>query len=226
MVFCSPLRQTLSLTLAPGAIAPIFLARSRESFTASPLTAVMTSPVLTPALAAGPSDCASSTMAPSALLQAEAVGNARGHGLDLHADPAALDVALVLELRDHGLHGVGRDAEADADRAAGRRVDRGVHRDHLAVDVEGRAAGVALVDRRVDLDEVVVGTRADVAAARRDDAGGRRCRRGRTDCRPRPPSRRPAAGLSANVTNGKSCSASTLISARSVFWSVPTTFAV
>ena len=62
-------------------------------------------------------------------------------------------------------------AKRDADRAAGRREDRGVDADHVAVDVEGRAAGIALVHRRVDLDEVVIGAGADVAAARRDDAG-------------------------------------------------------
>ena len=44
MVFSSPLRMMASLTEAPGAIAPIFLARSRASLTALPLTAVMTSP--------------------------------------------------------------------------------------------------------------------------------------------------------------------------------------
>ena len=42
----------------------------------------------------------------------------------------------------------------------------------VAVDVEGRPAGIALVDGRVDLDVVVIGTGADVAAFGRDDAGG------------------------------------------------------
>src|SRR5205085_9459099 len=93
----------------------------------------------------------------------KALGDGLVDRLDLHADPAALDIALVLETGHHGLHRVGRDAEADADRAAGRRIDRGVDRNHLAVGVERRAAGIALVDRRVDLDEVVVGTGADVA---------------------------------------------------------------
>jgi hypothetical protein len=37
-----------------------------------------------------------------------------------------------------------------------------------------RAAGIAAVHRRVDLDEVVIGAGADVAAARRDDTGGHR----------------------------------------------------
>ena len=39
--------------------------------------------------------------------------------------------------------GIGRNVEADADRAARRRKDRGVDADHVAVDVEGRAAGIA-----------------------------------------------------------------------------------
>ena len=46
--------------------------------------------------------------------------------------------------------------------------------DDLALEVEGRAARVAAVDRRVDLQEVVVGAAADLAAGGRDDAGGDR----------------------------------------------------
>src|SRR5690348_4357694 len=90
------------------------------------------------------------------VVHAQAVGDTLVHALHLHADPAALDKALVLERGHHGLDRVGRNTEADADRAAGRRVDRRVHGDHVAVSVEGRATGVALVDRRIDLDEVVV----------------------------------------------------------------------
>ena len=37
---------------------------------------------------------------------------------------------------------------------------------------ESRAAGIAFVHRRIDLDEIVIGTGADIAAASRDDAGG------------------------------------------------------
>jgi len=37
----------------------------------------------------------------------------------------------------------------------------------IAFGVESRPAGIAFVDRRVDLDEVVIGAGADVAAARR-----------------------------------------------------------
>src|SRR6202043_3474419 len=78
------------------------------------------------------------------LLHAEAVGDVGGDGLDLNAEPAARDVALVLELGDHELGGGGRDVEADADRAARRREDRGVDADDVAVRVERRAAGIAL----------------------------------------------------------------------------------
>ena len=46
--------------------------------------------------------------------------------------------------------------------------------DHLAVHVEDRAAGVAWIDRRIELQEVVERTRAKIAATRRDDAGGDR----------------------------------------------------
>src|SRR5690606_6301119 len=93
--------------------------------------------------------------------------------LDLHAEPAAADRAALLELRNDIGRGAGRYRERDADVAARRREDRGVHTDNLARQVERRATGVALVHGRVDLDEVV-GTGADVAALRRDDAGRHR----------------------------------------------------
>ena len=46
--------------------------------------------------------------------------------------------------------------------------------DHLAVHVEDRAAGIARIDRCIELQEVVERSRAEIAAARRDDAGGDR----------------------------------------------------
>ena len=65
-------------------------------------------------------------------------------------------------------------AEADADRAAGGRKDRRIDADHLAVHIEQRAAGIALIDRRVGLEIIVVGAGIDIAVARRDDAGRHR----------------------------------------------------
>ncbi len=75
-------------------------------------------------------------------------------------------------------------ALSDGVAAAGR--DRGVHADHAPLGVGQRAAGVAGVDRRVDLDEVLV---VDVVEPRRpaeagDDAARHRESKieGRTEC--------------------------------------------
>ena len=106
------------------------------------------------------------------VVEADGGGDLGGHRLDLHAEPAALDLAAVPELGDHGLDGVRRDGEAHAHRAAVRRVDGRVHPDHLALEVEQRAAGVAAVDRGVGLDEVDVRAGGDVAGHGRDDAAG------------------------------------------------------
>jgi hypothetical protein len=134
------------------------------------LTAVITSPA-DAGLGGGAVRLRSAT---SALrrLETEVLGDLRCDRLNLHADPTAAHRALVLELGDDRLDGVGGDREGDTDRAAGGREDRRVHADHAAVDVEGRAAGIALIDGRIDLDEVVIGAGADVASAGGDDAGG------------------------------------------------------
>src|SRR5262249_52665610 len=104
-------------------------------------------------------------------LDAEAVGDVGGHRLNLNADPAARDGTPVLELRHDALDRLSRDRESDAHRAAGRRKDRRVDADDVTIDVEGWATGIALVHRRIDLNEIVVGAGADIAPARRDDAG-------------------------------------------------------
>ena len=80
---------------------------------------------------------------------------------------------MLLQLTDHLLDKRRGHGEGDADTAAGGREDRGVHADDLAVQIEGRAAGIAAVHRRVDL-QIVVGARTDVAVMGRDDAGGHR----------------------------------------------------
>ncbi len=65
-------------------------------------------------------------------------------------------------------------AEAYADRAARRRVDRCVDADHRAIHVEKRAARIAAIDRRIGLDEVIAARVVDVSAARAHDPGGHR----------------------------------------------------
>src|SRR6516164_10980780 len=107
-------------------------------------------------------------------LEANAVRNLGGHRLNLNTDPTTGDATSVLELGDHGIHGAGRDRESNSHRAAGGRKDRGVDPDDIAIDVKGRATGIALVYRSVDLDEVVVRAGADIAPARGYDPGGDR----------------------------------------------------
>ena len=97
---------------------------------------------------------------------------------------------------------------------------------HIAVDVEGRTAGVAFVHRRVDLDEVVVGTGADVATARRNDAGRHGAAKAERIADRQDPVADARRALSASLAYGKSLRPSTLISARSVRGSVPITLAV
>ena len=90
--------------------------------------------------------------------------------LDPDPEPAALDGTGCLELFHDIGRGRGGNGESDADVAARGTVDGGIDTHHLAVEVERRAAGVALVHGSVDL-HVVVGTRPDVAALCGDDAG-------------------------------------------------------
>ena len=105
-------------------------------------------------------------------LDVEAFGDLVGDLLDADAEPAAAQLAELPQRIDHADHGLRRHRKADADRAARGRDDQRVDADHLAVEVEQRAAGIAAVDGGVGLDVAVIGTGIDVAVARRDDAGG------------------------------------------------------
>jgi hypothetical protein len=66
-------------------------------------------------------------------------------------------------------------AKTDTDRSPGRRKVDGIDADDTAFDVEGRAAGIARVDRRVNLDQVLIYVRVgalfrgDRALTGRDD---------------------------------------------------------
>ena len=106
------------------------------------------------------------------LVQPQVLGDFLGHRLDADAQPTAPCAAVFAKLVDHRLGERGGNREADADAAAGGREDRGVDADHLAPEVEHRAARIAAVDRGVGLDEIVIGAGVHVARPRRDDAGG------------------------------------------------------
>ena len=95
-----------------------------------------------------------------------------GDVLPGHADVAAPDAALLDQPAGDELGRLAADGEADALR---RGDDRGVDADDLAARVEQRAAGVAGIERRVGLQDVVdqpAGAGGEGAAERADDAGG------------------------------------------------------
>ncbi len=87
--------------------------------------------------------------------------------LNGHAEPTARDVPGADELAQHFFESIGGNGETDA---APIRVDGRVDADHFTLEVEERASAVAGVDRGVGLDEIVVGSRADGAIFRADDA--------------------------------------------------------
>ena len=94
------------------------------------------------------------------------------------AQQGALHFAVRPELLVDGGHGVGADGEADAGgRAPDDPVqrDRGVHADHLALEVEEGTAAVPVRDRRVGLDRPKDGRPfVDCPVLRRHDAARHR----------------------------------------------------
>ena len=134
----------------------------------------MTSPRLTPAFSAGLSSETALTSAPFTSDSPRLPARSELIALHRHAQHAAVDGAAADELVHDVLRHVGGDGEADPDVAARGREDLRVDADQLAARVDERAAGVALVDGRVGLEEVL---EAAVADARRaslgaDDAHG------------------------------------------------------
>src|SRR3954454_9207617 len=106
------------------------------------------------------------------LLQTHSVCDVLRYRLNLNTDPTTADASLILQLSDHVLYSHRRDRKCDAHTAAGRRIDRCVYADDLALHIEGWTTRIALVNGRVDLNEIVVMTTSDVTAASRNDAGG------------------------------------------------------
>src|SRR5581483_10290872 len=104
-------------------------------------------------------------------LHAEALNKRGGKLLDFSTEPSARDMTGAFEMGNHRLGGFCRNGEADADRSSRYRVNRGRYTDELPIEIEARAAGIALIDRCVDLDEVVVRVGVDVASLRRDYTG-------------------------------------------------------
>jgi hypothetical protein len=96
----------------------------------------------------------------------------------MNTEVRVLDAAGAQDLSDDILDRVRRHCESDADVAGADAagLDLGVDTDDLASGVEQRASRVALVDRRVGLDDVVdrelVGS-GELPLQRADDPGSR-----------------------------------------------------
>src|SRR5207237_5179891 len=89
------------------------------------------------------------------VLQSQARGDRRRHFLDLHTEPAAAHLAMLLQLRHHGFCQAGGHGEANPDAAAIGRVDCGIDADYLAVQIECRAARIPAVYWRIDLEGTI-----------------------------------------------------------------------
>ena len=85
---------------------------------------------------------------------AKLLGDRRDQILGLDADEGIRDAPGRDQLRHRAACGVDRHGEADALGAAAVATDLGVDSDHPSTCIEERAAGVAVVDRRVGLDRV------------------------------------------------------------------------
>ena len=126
MLCSASLRQIVSFTVAPGAMAPICLTRSRASLTASPFTAVMTSPERMPALAAGLSFSGSATSAPllSFMPRLSAMWVVTGWiCTPIQPPPVAVSAALAVAPREGRLAGPARGDQQGGGSEAG--ADRG-----------------------------------------------------------------------------------------------------
>ena len=99
----SPFREIASSATFLGPSAAMRRASSLGSATLSPLTAVITSPTLTPAFSAGELRRLLRDQRAGGILDPEAIGEVRRHRLDFDPEPAARDRAVVLQLLDDGL---------------------------------------------------------------------------------------------------------------------------
>ena len=104
---------------------------------------------------------------------AEAGGNIGIDRLHLGAEPRPHDLAAADASLRHELGHIGRDGKADADRAAGLGINRGVDPHQMPIEIDERAARIARIYRRICLDEeFIIGTLDPGAGERRHNAAG------------------------------------------------------
>ena len=216
--------MTCSVTVWPGCSAAMAAVTSSAEAAAVPFTAVMRSPAARPAFAAGLPAVTAATVAPGTALPPIARDRRQ-----LDAEVGVRDRRAGEELIHHLLDGGARDREADAHVPVHLpALDLRVHPDHVPLVVEQRAPGAPVVDRGVGLDDArdrVAVDRLDGAVQRAHDAGGRGVLspKGLEMATTRSPTRTlPESANWSGVTAGPP---STLITARSLDASAPTSFA-
>ena len=163
----------VSLTSVLGCSSAILRARSRESSIVSPFTSTITSPALTSCLAAGPSSDTLVIMAPlGSFRPTESAMSSVTFWMTTPSQPRST-VPCSCSCCTTSLTSAAGTAKAMPTLPPLGREDRGIHAHDLAIEIEGRAARVAAVHGRIDL-QIVVRTGADVAVMGRDDAGRHR----------------------------------------------------
>ena len=170
-----PFRHTSTGTVAPTSASDTMRGRARIFSTCLPSKDSTMSPAWSPPLSAGLSGSTAATSAPRGSpnpSNAAAISSVT-FWIRTPSQPAP-GLAEAAELVDHRRGERGRHGETDTHAAARGRGNGGVHADHPALKVQHRAAGIALVDRGVGLDEIVIGAGADIPLAGRDDARGHR----------------------------------------------------
>ena len=80
------------------------------------------------------------------------------------------------------------------------RKDRRVHTDNLTIEVEGWSTGIALVDRGINLNEIVIGAGTEVTTTGRYDARCNRSAQTERIANRNPPTRRCGSFLSEKET--------------------------
>ncbi len=88
------------------------------------------------------------------------VGDVFGH----YSDPAADDAAVLDDVVQHAAHHVDGNRKTDALDSEALRDDGGVDADQRAAGIDQGPAGVAEIDRRVGLDEILEGGDPELAA--------------------------------------------------------------
>ena len=148
--------------------------RSSAPVTATPSSDSTMSPAARPARSAGlPASTFEIITALSCVMSDDMAKPARQRDLrGRDADVCAADTAMAHQFAQHEACCVGGNGKADA---LGADNDGGVDADHLAARRHQRAAGIAGIERRVGLDDVVdqpAAARTQRAAERGDHAGG------------------------------------------------------